>query len=77
MDDITNKVIECAAMVYEVEESEISPETDIREDLSAQSIKIIAFIGGLEEAFGIMIDFVDAGELVTIGDFVNKIKEYM
>lgn len=75
--DIEKKVIECAALVYEVDETEITLETDIREDLSAQSIKIIAFIGGLEEAFGIMIDFVDAGELVTIGDFVNKIKEYM
>ena len=77
MDDITKKVIECAAMVYEVEESEISPETDIREDLSAQSIKIIAFVGGLEEAFGVVIDFAEAGELITIADFVNKVKESM
>ncbi|MBR2842563.1 MAG: hypothetical protein IKG00_06325 [Lachnospiraceae bacterium] len=77
MEEIIKKVIECAAMVYEVDESEITPETDIREDLSAQSIKVIAFVGGLEEAFGVVIDFAEAGELITIADFANKVKEMM
>ena len=36
--DIEKKVIECAALVYEVDETEITLETDIREDLSAQSM---------------------------------------
>ena len=73
--DIEKKVIECAALVYEVDESEITLETDIREDLSAQSIKLIGFVGGLEDAFGIVIDFSNAIDLVTIKDFVDKVKE--
>ena len=77
MEEIIKKVKQCAAMVYEVDESEITPETDIREDLSAQSIKVIAFVGGLEEAFGVVIDFAEAGELITIADFANKVKEMM
>ena len=73
--DIEKKVIECAALVYEVDESEISLDTDIREELSAQSIKLIGFVGGLEDAFGIVIDFSEAIDLVTINDFVKRIKE--
>ena len=73
--DIEKKVIECAALVYDVDASEINLETDIREELSAESIKLIGFVGGLEEAFNIVIDFANAVELITINDFVSKVKE--
>ena len=72
--DIEKKIIECAAMSFDVDESEITLDTDIREELSAQSIKLIGFVGGIEDTFGVVIDFAEAGELVTIGDFVNKIE---
>ena len=73
--DIEKKVIECLAMAYETEPEEITLDTDIREDLSAQSIKMIGFVGAIEEEFEVVIDFNEVVGLVTVRDFVNKIKE--
>ena len=73
--DIEKSVITRAALVYKKDPSELSLATDIREELSSQSIKLISFVSALEEEFEIIIEFHEAGALKTIGDFVNKIKQ--
>ncbi len=67
------KIIECAAMVYGVQAGSITMETDIREDLSSQSIKLLAFVSAVEEECGVVIDFSQVGGLKTIGDVVDKV----
>ncbi|MBE5970413.1 MAG: acyl carrier protein [Lachnospiraceae bacterium] len=74
-DELTKTVIECAAAGYEVDASTITPQTDIREDLSNQSMKMIVMISEIEERLGVTIDIPDAGNLNTIADFVQKVKE--
>ena len=56
---------------------EISLNTDIREDLSPQSMKMIVMLSNIEEALDITIDITEAGELNTIAQFVEKVKEKM
>ncbi len=75
--DIKEKVIECAAEIYGVDASEITLETDIREELSNQSIKLIAFISSIEDELDASIAIPEAGGLKTIGDFVKKVEELL
>ena len=75
IDEIAMKVIECAAEGYEVDASTITLATDIREDLSNQSMKMIVMISAIEDALGVTIDIPDAGNMNTIRDFVIAVKE--
>lgn len=75
IDEIAEKVIQCAAEGYEVDASEITLATDIREDLSNQSMKMIVMISAIEDELGVTIDIPDAGNMNTIRDFVIAVKE--
>ncbi len=72
--DIEKIVIDCAAQVYEKDAAAIKPETVIREELSNQSLKLIAFLSYLEDELDAVIEFQEAMGLVTIGDVIEKIK---
>lgn len=73
--NIEQKVIECAAEVYGVDAAAITVNTDIREELSNQSIKLIAFISVIEDELDAAISIPEAGGMKTIGDFVKKVEE--
>ena len=77
IDEVTKVVIEAAADAYDVDASEITPDTDIREDLAPQSMKMIVMLSNIEEALDITIDITEAGELNTIAEFAAKVKEKM
>ena len=76
-DEIARIVIEAAADAYDVDTSEIGMSTDIREDLSPQSMKMIVMLSNIEDALDITIDITEAGELNTIAEFAAKVKEKM
>ena len=73
--NIEEKVIACAADAYDVDVEKITLDTDIRNDLSNQSMLMIAFISGIEDELDVSIELRDAGKLNTIADFVGKVKE--
>lgn len=66
-------IIQCAADAYCVQASTITLDTDIREDLSNQSMKLLAFISSIEDELDVQIDLGEAGGLKTIRDFVEKV----
>ena len=53
----------------------ISLDTDIREDLSNESMKMIVMIPEIEERLQVTIEIQEASLLNTIGEFVAKVKE--
>lgn len=73
--NIEEKIIACAAEVYGVDAASISADTVIREELSNQSIRLIAFVSAIEDELDASISIPEAGGLKTIGDFVRKVKE--
>lgn len=75
MTEIEEKVIACAAEAYMVDADTITLDTDIRVDLSNQSMKMIAFISGIEDELDVTIEIREASTLNTIRDFVNKVNE--
>lgn len=72
---IEKTVIECAAQAYCVDAASITLDTDIREQLSNQSLKMVAFISCIEDELDVQIDLRDAAKLKTIRDFVAKVNE--
>ena len=75
--NIEKTVIECAALAYQVDASAITLTTDIREELSTQSLKMVAFISCIEDELDVQVDLREAADLKTIQDFVNKVNELM
>jgi len=73
MTDIEQKVIQCAADAYLVDASAITLDTNVREELSNQSLKLVVFISTIEEELDVMIEIRDAAKLKTIRDFVDKV----
>ena len=69
------QVIACAALAYGVDASSITLDTNVREQLSNKSLKLLVFISNLEDELDVSIEIRDAAKLVTIGDFVEKVNE--
>lgn len=76
-DPVAQTVIACAAAAYGVDASAITLSTDIREDLSNESLKMIVMISSIEDELDATIEIQEASQLNTIRDFVEKVKEKM
>lgn len=74
-DEVAQTVIDCAAGAYGVDKAGITLATDIREDLSNESMKMIVMISEIEEQLQVTIEIQEASLLNTIGEFVNVVKE--
>lgn len=76
-DEVTKTVFACAAEAYGVDEEELTLSTDIREDLSNESMKMIVMISQIEDELDVEIEIQEASLLNTLEDFVNRVKEKM
>ena len=74
VDEVTRTVIDCCAEAYNVEAEELTPATNIREDLSNQSMKMIAFISAIEDELDVTIEIREAANYFTIADFAARVK---
>lgn len=74
-DEVAQIVIDCAAGAYGVDAASITLDTDIREDLSNESMKMIVMISEIEDRLQVTIEIQEASLLNTIGEFVAKVKE--
>lgn len=57
-----------------IEESQITPETDILDDLGADSLDIVEVMMGLEETYNLVIVDEAVHELRTVSDVVDFIE---
>lgn len=76
-DPIVKIVIEAAADAYGVDEGAITPATDLREELSNESMKMIVMISTIEDETNVTIEIQEAQNLFTIADFANVVHERM
>lgn len=77
LDDVARQVIEAAADAYGVDPSEITLDTDLREELSNESMKMIVMISTIEDELNVTIEIQEASFLMTIADFVKVVRERM
>ena len=59
----------------QVEESEVTMDTNLMKDLSADSLDAVEIIMAIEEEYGIEIPDEDAETFQTIGDLVKYVEE--
>lgn len=73
--EVRERVIELLASELNVLKIAIRDDTDIKQDLKADSLDLIEIIMDMEEEFGLHIDGEDFSEIRTVGDLVKKIEE--
>ena len=69
------KIKEVIVDLLGVEESEINMDTDLREDLGADSLDFTEIVMELEEEYGFEADETKLLEIKTFGDVVKYIEE--
>ena len=70
--DLMKKVI---AEVLNVDESEVTMDTTVVDDLGADSLDVYQIIMGVEDALDIEVDVDAAENIVSVGDAVELIKK--
>lgn len=69
------KMKEIIAEQLNVDESEIELETSFKDDLGADSLDLFELVMSLEEEYDVEIPSEDLGELNTVEDVINYLKE--
>lgn len=69
------KICEILAEKFSVEASTLTMETDIKEDLKADSLDIVELMMDLEDATGVTIEDEVAAKMSTIGDIVTYVEK--
>ena len=76
-EEITEKIIEFAALAFEKDAAKITEDTDIAEELGVQSKQRIAMAASMENEFDVMIPVARFGNYKTIADLVDFVMDEM
>ena len=69
------KLQKIIAVVLNLSEEEIRPDSTFVDDLGADSLDVFQIIMGIEEEFDIEIDNEEAEKITTVQDAVDQIKK--
>ncbi len=69
------RVVAVLADKLSKDEAEIKPESNIKEDLGADSLDMVEVIMGLEDEFNIEISEEDAAKICTVAEIVKYLEE--
>ena len=73
--DMLEKLIEIVAEQLHVEETEVKPETDFKEDLRADSLDLFELVMVLEEEYDVEIPTEDLEKLTTVQAVLDYLKQ--
>ena len=73
--DMLEKLIEIVAEQLHVEETEVKPETDFKEDLRADSLDLYELVMALEEEYDVEIPTEDLEKLTTVQAVLDYLKQ--
>ena len=74
---VLEKVKDILAKQFEVEADKITEQTDIAEDLGADSLDVVDVLMSLEDAFDVEIPDEEIEKLTTVGALVSYIEEHL
>jgi acyl carrier protein len=72
---IFEQVKNALAKQFELDPETITPETNLIDDLGADSLDVVELIMSLEDEFGIAISDEDAAQLYTVGRIVEYLEK--
>ncbi|HSU79327.1 MAG TPA: acyl carrier protein [Candidatus Angelobacter sp.] len=73
-DDILVRVKKIVADRLDVDEADVKPEANFKEDLEADSLDVVELVMELEDEFNLEISDDDAEKILTVGDVIEYIK---
>ena len=74
---VLEKVKDILAKQFEVEADTITAQTEIAEDLGADSLDVVDVLMSLEDAFDVEIPDEEIEKLTTVGALVSYIEEHI
>ena len=72
---VLEKVKAILAEQFDVEEDKITVDTDLQEDLGADSLDVVDLITTIEDEFDLQIPDEAVEEIKTVGDIANYIEK--
>ena len=72
---IFENVRNALAQQFEIDPESITPETNLIDDLGADSLDVVELIMSLEDMYGISIHDEDAAQLYTVGRIVEYLEK--
>jgi len=76
-ENIEQKIIKTIAETLRIEESTISTESKLVDDLGADSLDLVEVMMAIEAAFDCDIPDEEAGKISTVADAVNYVKQHI
>lgn len=73
---VLEKVKSILSEQFDVEEDKITPETNIADDLGADSLDVVDLLMSIEDEFEIEIPDEEVENLKTVGELVKYIEEH-
>ena len=71
---VFEKLQEILAAQFDIDPETVTPETDIQEDLNADSLDVVDLIMSIEDEFEIEIPDTAVDDVKTVGDLVKFIE---
>jgi acyl carrier protein len=75
--ELEAKIIEMVATSYNKNVSELSVNTNIKQDLGGASIQMVGLVSEIENELDVMVQLQIASACNTIGELVDKVEEQM
>jgi len=72
---VFEKIKKILAAQLDIDEENITADTNIAEDLGADSLDVVELMMTVEEQFGLSIESEEIANLRTVGDIVSFIEE--
>ena len=73
--DIEARLLAILTREFDIDAAEISPETDLQDDLDFDSLDGVALAGWIEEETGLALSDEDIEQMRTIGEIVELVHE--
>ena len=73
--EIQTRLLAILTREFDIDAAEISPETDLQDDLDFDSLDGVALAGWIEEETGLALSDQDIEQMRTIGEIVELVHE--
>ena len=74
---VLDKIKSILSAQFGIDEDQITENTDVVNDLGADSLDVVEMMMSVEDEFGLMIEDEEIAEMKTVGDVVNYIENHI
>ncbi|MGI6232113.1 MAG: acyl carrier protein [Prevotella sp.] len=75
-EEIISKINSAMAEEFEVDESVMTPEANVKETLQLDSLNLVDIVAMVQESFGVDIPLTDLRKIATFNDLYNYIEQH-